>query len=395
MRELLEKFPTGGDAAAGLLLAGESFSDFSSPKAAREVLQRFESQFPGSPLKPQAEFAVARTFETDQNWPAAIARYEAWLKNFPANTLLPQVQFALGRANYKAANESAAFGLFTSFVACYPTNELAPLAQWWVAEHFFRAGEWVGAETNYEAVFQNPSPVWQTNTLALPARLMAGRAAMGRQGYRDAVGYFNALIDLLKTNGPAELGIQARFASGAALLNLDSSDTNNPLANVQLATNVFFQIVQSDPTNQSGARAWGEIGDCDIQLGDFDAATNAYMQVVSLDPADVSVRNAAQVGYGMALEKKAKLATGDDQKNLLQLALNEYLELLEPQEAADEFWVKNAGLQAAGVAEKLGDWTTARAIYARLQRELPQLAAELDKKIKIAEANQTSVAPKN
>ena len=381
LRGLLEKYPGGEDAAPGLLLAGEGFSDFGAPKPARAALQKFETQFPDSPLKPEVAFAVARTFEDEQDWPAAVAQHRAWLKDYPTNSLLPKVQFALGRANFQAGNEVGAFAVFANFVTRFPTNELAPLAQWWVAEHFFRTGEWAGAETNYEAVFQNPSPVWRTNALVFPARLMAGRAAFGRQGYQDAVGYFSAL--LAYTNCPPDLAVQARFANGAALMNLDSTDTNNPFANVQAATNMYSQIIQMYPTNQSGARAWGELGDCDQLLGDYDGATNAYAQVINSDAAETTIRNAAQVGLGMALEKKAKLATGDAQTNLLQMALDNYLDVLGEQ-TADEFWVKKAGLQAAGVAETLGKTADAIKIYRRLGRDLPQLADAMAKKIDAA-----------
>jgi len=381
LRGLLKKFPAGEDAAPGLLLAGEAFSDFGAPEPARAALQKFETQFPDSTLKPEVEFAVGRTFEDEQDWPAAVVQYRDWLKDFPTNSLLPKVQFALGRANFQAGNEAGAFAVFANFVARFPTNELAPLAQWWVAEHYLRTGEWAGAETNYEAVFQNPNPVWQTNALIFQARLMAGRAAMGRQGYQDAVGYFSTLV--ANTNCPPDIAVQARFAYGAALMNLDSSDTNNPLANVQAATNMFSQIIQMYPTNQSGARAWGELGDCDQVLGDYDAATNAYAQVFNSDTAETSIRNAAQVGFGLTLEKKAKLAAGDAQTNLLQMALDNYLDVLGEQ-TADEFWVKKAGLQAASVAEALGKLADAIKIYRRLARDLPQLAPAMDKKIRAA-----------
>ena len=86
---------------------------------------------------------------------------------------------------------------------------------------------------------------------------------------------------------------------------MDSPDTNNPLANFQLATNVFSQICQLYPTNELGARAWGEIGDCDLQLANYDAATNAYAQVVNSPFANIAARSRAQIGFGIALEKKA------------------------------------------------------------------------------------------
>jgi tetratricopeptide (TPR) repeat protein len=174
-------------------------------------------------------------------------------------------------------------------------------------------------------------------------------------------------------------------------MNLDSADTNNPLANLQKATNMFSQIVALYPTNQYGARAWGELGDCDVQLGDLDGATNAYAQVFNADAANASIRSAAQVGFGMALEKKARAAAGADQTGLQQLALDNYLDVfrksnLNGEEVADVFWVKKAGLQAAGVAEAMGDGNMAATLYEDLKRDLPQLKEVLDKKIAAAKA---------
>ena len=79
------------------------------------------------------------------------------------------------------------------------------------------------------------------------------------------------------------------------------------------------------PTNELGALAWSEIGDCDLQLTNYDGATNAYAQVFASPYANISARSQAQIGLGIALEKKAALAAGDDQKALLELALNNYV----------------------------------------------------------------------
>ena len=72
---------------------------------------------------------------------------------------------------------------------------------------------------------------------------------------------------------------------------------------------MFSQIGQ---TNELGALARVEIGECDLQLANYDAATNAYAQVFNSPNADISARSQAQIGFGIALEKMAALATGDE-----------------------------------------------------------------------------------
>lgn len=332
------------------------------------------------------EFAIARTYELEQRWPAAIAGYGDWLEQFPTNSSRPQTMYAQALANARAGNETNAFGLFTNFVAQFPTDEdLAPLALWWVADYFFSLGgaNYLDAEKNYELVYQN----FPTNSLANRACLMAGRAAVGRQDYNGAIqNYFKTLE--ADTNCPVDLQMQAVFAHGCALMQIDSADTNNLLANFQRATNVFNQICQLYPTNELCARAWIEIGKCNLQLAAYDLATNAYSQVVASPFADISARSQAQIGIGIALEKMAALATGVDQTNLLLMALDDnYLKVfdtwtgknLRDGELADEFWVKKAGLQALPLIETLGTGDP-DAFIDQMEKLFPQSRDSLEKK---------------
>ncbi len=390
MGQILKRYPFSEETGNSLLLMGEYLADLSQPTNALAAFQRFEAVFPHSPLRSQVELAIAHACEQAQAWPMAIEKYKQWLRDFPTNALQPQADYALARANYRAGNETNAFALFADFVALFPTNELAPLAQWWVADHYFRLGgtNFVDAERNYQMLYQNTNwqgwPLVYTN-LAYQARLMAGRAAMGRQGYKDAIAHFTSLTSdtncPLDLNGQALLG-QALFAYGGALMLLDSPATNNPLANFQLATNVFSQVCQLYPTNELGARAWGEIGDCDVQLANYDAATNAYAQVVNSPFAHIAARSRAQIGFGIALEKKAA-AAGGDQKMLLALALDNYLGVfyennLRNDEQADAFWTKEAGLQALPLIETLGTGDPDKFID-RMETVLPQLKDSLEK----------------
>ena len=389
--QIFQKNPAGGLVQSSSLLYGESMA---SPGDARAVYEKLAAQLSGSPLRPQVALAVARTYEREQNWPAAVTNYENWLKNFPTNALQPQVSYALASASFQAGSETNAFVRFTNFVAQFPTSELAPLAQWWVADHFFRAGDWADAERNYKSVFQNTnwqgSPLANRTNLFYPAQMMAGRAAVARLAYSDAIrDYFTKLEP--DTNCPIELRVQATFAHGDALMRSDSNDTNNPLANFGLATNEFVQIVQLYPTNELGALALFYIGECNVQLANYDAATNAYAQVFHTNTpagmaAGVSARSQAQIAFGIALEKKAALLAGGEQAALLNQALDNYLFVydgknLRDGEQSDSFWMKKAGLQAAPLVGMLNDQEAEKLFYKHLERMLPQLTDSIEKKI--------------
>src|SRR5438034_963086 len=72
------------------------------------------------------------------------------------------------------------------FVSRFPTNEFTPLAQWWVADFYFNTGAYAAAETNYQAIAAN----WPKSEFTFRARLMAGRAAVGRLSWDNAARYY-------------------------------------------------------------------------------------------------------------------------------------------------------------------------------------------------------------
>jgi len=388
LAQILVQYPASDLATNSVLLYGEGLAEASEPAKAREQFQRFESQFPDSLLRPQVEFAIARTYELEGNRPGAIAGYQGWLDDFPTNDLRPQTVYALARANYQAGNETNAFGLFTGFVAQFPTNDLAPQAQWWVADYFFRTNDFVDAEKNYKYIFQNTN--WLDSSLVsrtnlYQAQLMAGYAAVGRLGYSDAIrDYFSKLEE--DTNCLVDLRVQAALAHGEALMREESPDTNSPLANFQFAIKVFGQIAQWDPTNPLVAMATIGIGDCNLQLTNYDDATNAYAQVVNSANASVSARSQAQIGIGIALEKMAATLTGTNQTAALQEAKENYLDVfytwtgqnLHAGEKADPFWVEKAGLQALPLIETLGTANPDKFV-GQMEDLFPQLKDKLEK----------------
>jgi TolA-binding protein len=383
LEQMLKFHPDNELADDSLLLLGEKLTDLRQPATARSILEKFREMNLTSPLRPQVDLAIARTYEQQQNWPAAIGQYEIWLNDFPANELLPQVEYERAWANFQAGNEANAFGQFTNFVAEFPTNEFAPQAQWWIADHFFRLGgtNYLAAEKNYAAVFQNTN--WQDSPLVYPAQMMAGRAAMAWGGYSDAIHYFTGLTG--DTNCPPDLNAQALFAYGSVLMLTPSDETNNPLANFKLAASVFGQI---SPTNELSALAEIKIGDCDLQLTNYDDATNAYAAVFNSTNADVSARSEAQIGFGIALEKMAALMTGADQNALLKMAQDNYYSVFQENEynsrhelPADPFWQKKAALETERLDESLQEWTQAVKIYRDMTNNWSSLQPALQNNI--------------
>jgi len=376
MERLAGDYPQSSlNETTGLLL-GQQYTDLSDPTNALAVFQDFKERLPHSPLLPLVDLAEARAYEEDHRWPEDLAQYARWLQTYPTNALLPQVKYSQAWANYQAGNDTNALVLFTNFVAQFPASELAPQAQWWVADYYFSHGPWVDAELNYKAIFQNPN--WLTNALYYPAGLMAGQAAVSRTGYDEAIrDYFEKLE--ADTNCPLDLRVRATFAHGRTLMVMESADTNDPTANFQKAISVFNTICTAFPTNELGARAWGEMGDCYLQLTNYDAATNAYAQAIGTSGTNVAVYSQARIGLGLALEKQAALLpVSEGRTNLDYQALGSYLDVFNGDgPERDPFWTQKAGLQAVELAAALGEWQEVTNLYASLARQFPQLKPAL------------------
>jgi TolA-binding protein len=373
MSRLVATYFDSAPADSSRLLAGEGFSDFDSTARARQVFEQFERERTNSPLLPQVAFAAARTYEREQDWLAAVTNYQKWLNTYPqTNELWPQVEYARDWAVSRTGDEAGAFQMFTNFVVEHPTNALTPLVYWWLADHYFQLGDKGDAEYNYQWIFQ----YFPTHFLARPAQLMAARAVMGRSPDQAIKLYLDPLVG--DTNCPPNLQTRALFAYCEALRN--SVGTNN--INLQRATNILGHICANYPTNEAGALAWDEIGDCDLQLGALDAATNAYTQAENSSGAPPALVCQAKVQLGETLEKKSEAdgLADADRKALRNQALNEYLTVVYVD--SEEFWVKEAAWKALLLfgSNEVANGDQLKLFFDRVEKLFPQLKEALDKK---------------
>ncbi len=392
LENILKEFPESGFADRGVLLTGQGLSAVGQPAAARRLFGDFLKRFGArSPLVPEVELALARSYSADRNWPAALDRLENWLDRFDTSALRPRAEFTYGWVNYQAGRETNTFGVFTNLVAQFPTNALAPVAQFWVADYFYRQGQFRDAERNYQLLFQNAN--WATNPLAYQARMMAGRAAFARQDYSQAEDYFTNL--LRDVNCPTGLVAEAFFALGDTFTQQDL-EPNKPLKKFTEAIQAFKKIPQLYAAGPLVPAAWGRIGDCYLQLAAqaqdatlYINASNAYQTVLALPDAGVAARSQAEVGLALVLQAQAKLAP--DNPGLLKPAREHYLNVfygdnLREGEKPAPYWVREAGLAAARLSEELKEWEVAVNLYKELAGLLPVLRPTLDKKIEKAQA---------
>jgi len=390
LQKLRDWYPDSLDTSRAVLLTGQEISRRGDPAAARGMLLEFAKASPEAPMLAEVRLVVAATYEQEKKWPEAIEQYKSWLAGFTNDPARPRAEYYLAWDTFQAGQETNALALFTGFVAQFPTNEFAPLAQWWVADYYYRTGNPVEAELNYRMLSQNTN--WPPSELKYEAQLMAGRAAVKRQGWREAKDYFTSLYN--NTNGPSlDLRLQALFEYGQTLMEFVDPAETNKLANCEEATRAFGRICDDYPTNQLAVRAWAQRANCYLQWAlarqQYDSLTNAlnaFQRVIDSPQADVPARSQAKVGQAVVLEKWAEGEAGKERGILLKQALSNCLDvvygtILRDDEELDPFWTKQAGIEAFSLAEAMEDWSQAVAIYRRLTNTVwPQMPPSLEKR---------------
>ena len=387
LKNILALYPHGFAGPSALLLTGQGFAEQSDPAGARELFEEFEERYPDNQLLSEVRLAIARTYEVEGKWDAAITNYVDWTGTFTKHHLLAQAQFSLAWDQYMAGRETNALTLFTNFIARFPTNELSAQAQFWIGDYYSRQGDSSAAEINYQLVFQNTN--WPVSDLTREARMRAGQSATAYFNYKQAIIYFT---NLFTPDCPPALRVRAAFAYADATINQDST---NKIADIHEAINSLQAIAQTHSNQVESALAWGMIGNCYFELGAKDPgqytnAETAYTNVINTPTASGAAKYEALCGLGATLEKQAAFKTAKEQTQLMKDALHEYLiafdkaafsEAVNDPESPSALWTKRSGLAAAQLAESLQEWETAGKIYDQLKQLLPILAPSLDKKI--------------
>jgi tetratricopeptide (TPR) repeat protein len=391
LEAILSEYPANGYAERSLLIFGQTVDELGDQAAARKQFARFTELFPDSPLRPEVELAVARSYERARDWPGAIGKYDEWVRTFPTNAGLPRAEFLRATANFLAGRETNALMLFTNFVGRFPLNPLAARAQNWIGDHHLRAGRYDDALRNYQLVFENTN--WPVTAISYQARLKAGRAALLQPRFESATNHLATLLN--DTNCPDPILVQGYFAYGDAF---KQRPWTNQLDNFREARGVYAQVPRFFPDDPEVPRAWGEVALCYFQLGTADPANYAdaldyYGKVLASPKADSTTRQQAQIGIGHVYRAEALLArvkgSPVEATALFQAALTNYLEVVYPTRAGelpDPFWLKEATFHAADVCQLLGEWERARNLFVRLGERIPSLREATAKRIELIEA---------
>ncbi len=391
MEKLLAWQPKSSLYDSRLLLMGRRLTLLDQPEEARSWLSRISDE---SAQKPVAELVIARSFAQQGNWTNAYARYAEWLARFTnATDLKPKAEFNFAWTTYQSGQESNAYALFTNFVTLYATNDLAPLVEFWIGDYFLRQQRYTNAEIQFRRIYQSTN-LPPASELAYLARMQEGRAAFARQGFNNAHEIFSQIVND-KPPYP-DLVARAYFALADCLW-AQASLSTNAFAKYAEAAKAFGNITFLYGTNEVAPKAWGNLGNCLLQLAQqnpksYQEVTNAYQQAILHPLASIADKSRAEVGLGIALRKFAETFAGTKERQpILEAAKTHFMRVLYEKnvtssETPDAFWQRQAGLEAARLAEVGQDWMGAIGIYERLKQLIPQLGADLDRRILRASA---------
>lgn len=401
------EFPNGEFRDDARMVYGQTLARLDPPGRAREVLAQLAARLVLSPELPDIRLAVARSYVREGSWTNALQLLDEWTQSYPTHPRLVRAEFERSWAAFKTGNEPRAYQLFTNFLSRFRDDPATPQAQFWVGDHLYRNGDYFGAEGSYQLVFQRTNNLLPR--LSHEARLMAGRAAFARQGYRDAKGYFRWII----TNGPpvitnslisTTLVARAYFALGDCFVAEPEGDT--PLGD---AMNAFVAVIDRFPDTREALLARGKLATCHLSRAELDpnqapaAYTNAarlYLDVLQAASADLTTRSQAEVELGLLREKQASRATGAERDQAFKEALSHFLNVFHGQnlratsaEAASPFWMHRAGLEAARLAEALGLREQAANVYERLAETFPASANGFRQRIAQLRGRDSGAAP--
>ena len=384
-RAVLE-FPDGAFRDETRVLYGQALARLDPPNRARDLLRQLSTRLVDSPALPDLQLAVARSYLRERNWAPALQQLDEWTRTHSTHPGLARAEYERAWAAFKAGEDVKAYSLYTNFLARFPDDPAAPHAQVWIADHLYRSGDFAAAEGSYQLIFQRTN--WPVSRLTFEARLMAGRAAFARQGYKDAKAYFRWLI----ANGPSavtnslvppELVARAYFALGDAFLLDPESDDK-----LTDAMNAFVYVIEKFPDSRESLLAQGKLANCHLQRAELDPtqavpayteAARLYLGILKTPNTDVPTRSQSEVGLALVREKQAIRAAGTDADTLRKEALDRLLSVfhggnLRPGEAASPFWLNRAGIEAARLAENLGLREQSAALYDALAKTFPTSA---------------------
>jgi outer membrane protein assembly factor BamD (BamD/ComL family) len=349
---------------------------------ADNLLVDFRQGEPGKGLLAAAELEHIRIQVTKKKWTESLALYDKWLKDYPDSELFAKVKIDRAWVLNKSGQAKAAELAYREVASFRNISPEVFAAKIWLADKAFNTvTNRIYAERLYQEVAgATNGPV----RLRQRAQMMAGRAAVARQGYDDARKSFSVLLSNPSTTD--NIRSQAIFALGDLTLIDIGSSAEKALPRLIQSTNAFYSLVKISPTNKLAAKAWGKIGDgCLLISKDhpnyLSHAKKAYEKSLSV-PAEIEVSTSSQAHMGLAYTIERLAAREGPESELFSGALGHFLTVfygrhLGSGQKHDPYWRGQSGLAALRILEKLKRYDQAHKLCEELEVIFPGMKTGL------------------
>ncbi|MBI60783.1 MAG: hypothetical protein CMO79_00005, partial [Verrucomicrobiales bacterium] len=363
---------------------------------AEEHLIEFNNQKQDHDLLAAAELETIRVQTTKGQWGDAIKLYDRWLKKYPNHKMRGKVLLDRAWALMRSGQKIAAMKAYENLAFTKVKSPQVYTAKIWLADQYFNS---VTNRLAAEKIYQEVAS--ETNCppyLRHRSQLMAGRAAMVRQGYDDAKKSFVALINNKDVSAPER--IQATFALGDLIMfELKSSPVNSPQAEkiqnekIHQSTNTLFGLTQIVQTNRVAARAWGRIGDISLMVArkresHYAHAKVAYeksrsiseQQLINLSGAGDydDILYQALMGLAYCSDRSTIGSAGEIRKVALEDALKNVTDVYQdsyghPTKKINLYWRGQSGVMAIRFLTELDRYDDALRKYDELETLFPNM----------------------
>ena len=151
-KKLLGVYPRSKWVDDAWLTWAKTFIGSDDPLKAVAMLQEFETRFPKSDLRPDAQFFLGLAYRAAHKYEQAVTAFDEYLAQAPKHTLVPYAYYERSKAfmsmqRYREAAESAG-----EVLKRFPGHALTDKALRERAEARFQQHDWTGARADFHAI---------------------------------------------------------------------------------------------------------------------------------------------------------------------------------------------------------------------------------------------------
>ncbi len=289
----------------------------------------------------------------------ALRQFELVLEKYPEHLRAEQATCMRAWALFLTGRDEDAVRTGRAFLQKYPSSPFVPDMRFWLGELAFNRGDFESAEKEFAALAGNGS----APGLRSKALYLAGRAALARRAFADALARFTQSIEI---EAAAPHAPDALFHLGDALTELNRFDE---------AITTFDQLITQHPASHLVHAARGRKGDCHFTLGEkdperFRQALASYRLVEESSAAAPGLRLQAAYKVGKTLQA---LERREEARAQYLRVVHSFLNDRARMGSDAEDWFVRAVTDAAQSFEQAQQWREAIQVYRSLaEARLPQ-----------------------